>query len=184
MKQKKVFSAVALLLISVIALSLCSCGDYSKYGAEEYDRGVKKDSVMPRTNQFTDSEEIFTKHFHKDLLVFLSDTYILIAKFNEENYNSRKESLLSSGEFQTETVVNPYREESRDLNEEHSPSFELDGFHFGYLLLSEYPKKMYFIGYKDETRQIAYVWYEDKDLDYIETEFDQFLREYGWECPE
>jgi hypothetical protein len=174
---RKTFSVLALVLISVIALSLCSCCDYSKYGAEEYDRGVEKDSVMPRTNQFTDSEEIFTKHFHWDALVFLSDTYILIAKFNEDNYNSRKEALLSSGGFETEPIKEP---DYGDI----ATSFELDGFNFGYLLLSEYPKKMYFIGYKDETRQIAYVWFDDPDLDSIETEFDQFLREYGWECPE
>ena len=166
------------MLISVIALSLCSCFEstHSDYSVEAYEEGFRYSDVMPHVDQFEDSEGVFTKHFQRDYLFFRSHTYILIAKFDRDNYEKRKSKNLSAGGFKTEPIEEP---EYGDI----AASFELDGFHFGYLLGSKYPKRMYFTGYKDETRQIAYVWFDDPDKDYITEQFDQFLRENGWECP-
>ena len=64
--------------------------------------------------------------------------------------------------------------------------FELDGFEFQMLSLSEYglyyPKEMVFIGVSEEDNAIAYVYYYDFDLDYISQSFPDFLiEECGWE---
>ena len=179
MKRRTIVSAAALVLICAIALSLCSClySIHTDYSVEAYEKGLRYSSVMPRPDQFGDSEEVFTKHFQVDYAFFRSHTYILIAKYDREKYEEKRDLLLSSGGFETEPIKEP---DYGDI----ATSFELDGFHFGYLLLSEYPKRMYFIGYRDETRQIAYVWFDDPDKDYITEQFDQFLRENGWECPE
>ncbi|MBQ4254240.1 MAG: HTH domain-containing protein, partial [Erysipelotrichaceae bacterium] len=61
---------------------------------------------------------------------------------DREKYEEKRDRLLSSGGFETEPIKEP---DYGDI----ATSFELDGFHFGYLLLSEYPKRMYFIGYRD-----------------------------------
>ena len=64
--------------------------------------------------------------------------------------------------------------------------FTLDGFYFQMMSQKEYklyyPKTMAFIGISEENNEIAYVFYDDIDLDYIGGSLSDFLIEdCGWE---
>ncbi len=69
---------------------------------------------------------------------------------------------------------------------EKDASFELDGYRFKMLSTSEYglyyPKEIVFVGISEGNNEIAFVYFEDRDLDYIEDSFEDFLLdECGWE---
>ena len=63
--------------------------------------------------------------------------------------------------------------------------FQYDSFAFNVLDVNKYdltyPKKLVFVGFSDKKQEIAYVYYYNFDLDFIDTSFGEFLKEEcGW----
>ena len=115
------------------------------------------------------------------MLIFSSDAYTLCLSYDEENYQREKEKLLQTYVYQTEAISD---REGYDK----TPYFELGPYSFQMLSFVEYrddllyPKEMVFVGFSDEKQEIAIVFYDDFDLDYIDTSFPEFLKqECGWE---
>ena len=100
--------------------------------------------------------------------------------YSKEIFDRQKDSILNNYSFQ-ETVVD-YGEETI----EKETNFEFDGFEFQMLSLKEYnlyyPKQIVFVGISKKNNEIAFVFFDDIDLDYISDSFEEFLvEECGWE---
>ena len=108
-------------------------------------------------------------------------------KDNQEafNYGAMQEFGMRDDHFEEDDQIisRDTIEKSIDAGE---ASFTLDGFYFRMLSQNEYklyyPKTIAFIGVSEGSKEIAYVFYNDVDLDYIGSSFPDFLIEdCGWE---
>ena len=160
------------ILCLVVILSVSGCSKYiNETDTEIYNKMAAKNEVMPETDEIGSYTEVYTnKNIYNQVApIFKSETYTLIAKYEKEGYESQK-SIVSE----------KYSIESSGEDAD-SSSFDLDGFRFS--LLSEqyidYPKTLYFIGFNDADRAVAYIYFYDQDLDVIDQSYDKFLREYS-----
>lgn len=179
-KRKKKFfvivSIVVILIATVILFVVRSVhGSVVSTKMEDYENLTEVNSVLPSLTSLEKSEDLKFKHFHKNMILFSSDAYTLTAKYDEEEYAVAKSIVASKYEFQTKPI-----EESNK-----TPMFSLDKFDFRVVSFNHfeltYPRKILFIGMSDEKKEIAYVYYEDMDLDHINTSFEEFLKEEcGW----
>lgn len=179
-KRKKKFFVVvsiAVILIATVILFVVRSAHGSVVSTDlgEYEKIEDSNPILPSLTTLEKSEELKFKHFHKSMLLFSSDAYTLTAKYDDEEYIVAKSVIAAKYTFQTKAV-----EESNK-----SPTFSIDTFEFRVVSFDNfeltYPKKMLFIGTSDEKKEIAYIYYEDMDLDHINTSFEKFLKEEcGW----
>lgn len=110
--------------------------------------------------------------------IFEAHSYVLIVRYDTDTYAQQKEKLEADHTWLTAYLPG----ESSD--NEHNPVFEMDGFHFRAVEEKphHYPKYMLYVGTSDETREVAYIYFHDGDLDYLSPTVADFLREEtGWD---
>jgi len=104
--------------------------------------------------------------------IFMSTSYVLVCQFSDVEYSTEKEKLDEK-----------YSWTQRNFSGEFfgiKPYFELDGFSFRAVEDSDV-KEMFLVGTSDDTNEIAYVFFYDPDIDYIEGSFTDFVTtETGW----
>ena len=109
-------------------------------------------------------------------MFFISQIYTLKTSYNSENYLLEKQKILNKYTFRNKVPVLNTEEKSKKTE------FEIDTFNFKLLNIINYPKEIIFIGFSDEKKQIAYIYFFDTDLDYIPETFEEFLiYECDWE---
>lgn len=181
--MKKSFFAI--LLVIILLLTACyflGTRETVSHNILEWDYITETNDYLPSVSNMGSYEDLEFKHLHKDILTFKSDAYILIASYDkEETFNYQKQHLTEGLVFQD--VVKDYGDKER------MASFEFDGFEFQMLSLEEYelsyPERISFVGISEEKNKLAFIYFEDAELDYIDEEFSNFLiEECGWELTE
>lgn len=149
------------------------------YNKKYYTELTERVEVLPKINELGDYKDIHFKYYYKRVLFWLSKAYTLRVAYDDVNYEEVKKEILDRYEFQTEKFVD------YDNNEK-EPQVTIDSYNFNFLSLKEYklqayPKELIFVGFSDEKKEIAYVYFYDFDLDRLDESFEEFLRnECGW----
>ena len=186
MKHKTLMIIIAVTIVwMIMAAFLVHRFIWGNWSNNDLDRYIEltesSEKPLPKLDALGAFQDVQFKYYRKNMLIFFSDAYTLRLAYDEANYQREKEKLLQTYVYQTETISD---REGYDKE----PFFELNPFSFRMLSLAEYrdellyPKEMVFVGFSDETQEIAIVFYDDFDLDYIDTSFPEFLKqECGWE---
>lgn len=132
---------------------------------------------LPWLSELEPYEDCRFNYTARQFAIFESHSYILILEYDGETYTRQKEKLETAYSYVTGNLP------GGTSREEHSPEFEMDGFQFRAVGEDpyDYPQYMFFVGTSDETREVAYIYFHDPDLDYLNPTVADFLREEtGW----
>lgn len=170
-----IFVALAGLLVwSVLSDHIKTSSDINLYTQlVENEDNHPYAEYMPSLDELGEYESLDFYYYHKTMFVFHSDAYTLKVTYDEGEFETEKEKVLNNYSYRRKI---PLREE-KELKKD--PEFHIDTFEFKLLSTPEsdaYPKELTFIGISEETNEIAYVYYYDQDLDYIDTTFEEFLK--------
>ena len=187
MSKKKI---VLIVVSAILTLFIVLCGllgyyifgerDKVSYDINEWSNLEKTFTYLPSVEEMGEYSDLKSKYQHRDCFIFQSDAYVLRATYSKDIFDRQKDSILNNYSFQ-ETVID-YGEKTT----EKETNFEFDGFKFQMLSLEEYnlyyPKQIVFVGISEKNNEIAFVFFDDFDLDYIGDSFKDFLvDECGWE---
>lgn len=169
---------IALLLVLLTLLPLVGCGilanfrgvtlvDIEGYEEKRAELHYAKD-FLPTLSDLGEYVDISYSYKLTPILLFQSDTIALWVEYSPEVYEERKAALLSSYTFLEETQISP------DGEQYLSPpaAFTYKDYSFQTAVNSSnysYCKSFALIGVNDEKCQIAYLYFYDIDLDYIDT---------------
>ena len=138
---------------------------------------------MPLENELGEYRDLYTLCHHGTTIPFEWDAYTLVAEYYIGSYEEQKEIILAGYEFEgANSIVDKTGESIKT-------EFFTDGYRFRMLSDDEYcggeddefPERFYLIGVNDERKRIAFIYFDDPDLDCIE-DFPQFLSAYcGWD---
>ena len=135
---------------------------YNSSAIGAYTRAVSKHEEMPTKDEL--GEVVSSKYQYYCFTHFFShESYTLICKYTEEGYEEQKAALLDGYTYESEPIV----------DDEHvcEPNATVKGFTFRMLDSETYdlnhPKVVMLFGTNDETGEIAYIYFYDPDLDYI-----------------
>ena len=110
-------------------------------------------------------------HFHS---IFADLAHTVIAQYTQENFEKTVKDIEDKYSFAKASVK----------EEDPVPVFSLEDFDFRLIsheyLTESYPKSLSFIGINEKTREIAYVSFENMDLDSISDFSDFMSRACGW----
>ena len=106
--------------------------------------------------KFGEYESISNYKYHS-MAIFSQEAYTTILKYNEDDFKAVKSNIENSYNFYTTPVE----------NEEAEPVFSYEGFDFRVEISDWYPKEMNLVGINEKTLEIAYVSFQDYDLDSI-----------------
>ncbi len=182
MKKKILFGIVILAILCsvVFGAHYFLFDSLSSNDINKYEKLTEDKTVLPKIEDLGSYNDIEFKYYHKNMLIFSSDAYILKASYDKENYQKEKEEFSENYVYEEEMLTD-YRGYSQD------PNFEMDKYSFKMLSYDEYglqpyPHDMIFIGMSDESQEVAVIYYSDTDLDCVDSSFSDFLRsECGWE---
>lgn len=178
--QKRNFLIALLIVVILIATAIIFVvkpmfGSVVSTNLKTYEKIADRNGLLPNVSELGNNEGTKFRHFHKSVILFSSDAYILRVQYNDEDYMEHKSELELKYQYQLEPV-----EESTITTR-----FSIDTFDFRVVSFDNfelvYPNKILFVGMSDEKREIAYIYYEDMDLDHIDTSFEEFVKEEcGW----
>lgn len=159
-KIKYVFSIVALLMIPFV-LSSCSNWTVERYIYEYHREKYEAEDFLPRG--FASYDSVYYDYDKDISFIFETNTMMVKAKY-DDFYVAKKHEVEEIYDFLTEPV------ESDMLKGHYTvpvTEFEYNGFKMRVAAGGEYPKKFGIVGYNDETKEIAYLWFHDPDQDFI-----------------
>ena len=132
---------------------------------------------MPPLDTLGDTIDVDFKLTQHTTLIYASTAYLLIASYDEKEYNTQKQAVLQKYVFEEEPITDSF-------GKTFTVRFAVDGFDFGVLSMEEYdgwmPKRFYCIGTSDREHKIAYLCFLDLDLDQIPSWEDFLRRDCGW----
>ena len=161
MKKVKYIFTIAVFLLIPLVISSCSNWTVERYIYEYHREKYEAEDFLP--TGFASYESVYYDHNKKVLFFFVTDTMTVKVKY-DDFYIPYKHFLEEEYEFLTEPV------ESDMLDGHYTvpvTEFEYNGFHMRVADGGEYPKKFGIVGYNDETKEIAYLWFNDPDYDFI-----------------
>jgi hypothetical protein len=144
---------------------------------------------MPDIKNLPTYEKIYYKYYHKIVLplIFHSDTMLLVVTYNETIYDLEK-SKIDNYIYLNQRIFKKYENIDEITYLLPEPEFKINSFHFRVLEANQdnnfdYPHYIGIIATSDEKKSIAYLYFEDQDLDYIsidktEDEMVKFVKEY------
>jgi len=111
------------------------------------------------------------------MMIFMDESYTIICKYDEDEYQKQKELLEQDYVFQS----GPLKVKDHTCESE----VTIDGYHFRIVAIDSdkafiYPKRMMFIATNDDTKEIVYIAYENLDLDYIDSLESHITDSLGW----
>lgn len=174
---------IILIVILILAIIVGSLFIWDLLGfrvstkSKYYEELAISNKYLPTANSLPEHISVEYKYFQQNMLIFVSYSYTMIVEYDENTYNEQKE--IAHLPFENIDEFTTYNGDDNEIITNTSP-IELDGFSFK--MYSEfYPKYIYFIGTNDETNQIAYIYFEDTDLDVIDEPYSTFIKTYcGW----
>lgn len=131
--------------------------------------------VLPKLAELEPYEDMRYRYQAHRMGPFEAHAYIVIVRYAEADYYARKEQALKDYAL--------WEAEEWEKETYHMvPEFSMDGFDFRCIEGGSYPHAMLFIGTSDESREIAYIYFYDGDLDVISAGMEGFIREEtGWD---
>lgn len=178
-KSTKIILSVfgVILALAVICLSVFIyfvAGSYTSRCISIYEELCVEHEILPELDELGNYSDINFRKFHQNYAFFSSDAYTFKVIYDDENYELQKKQLDLNFMFQEEPIDNM---DEKDIE----PAFSYDGYDFRFLsddyLAFEFPKKIYLIGTNDDENTIAYIYFEDYDLDSLDT-VEYFMEEY------
>lgn len=184
MKKKYLFIFMIVLILSFIGFSKSNTTNINKY----LNSGTKIDAhaknFMPAIEGLPKYEDISYKYNHFSIILFETDTMTLVVNYDEETYEREKEKLTEKYKFLDQTVVSDF-----DKNKYYIPEYEFSINNYDFKVVdgndnykAKYPKSFGMIGISDEKKSIAYLYFYDYDLDYIENDNESpmvdFVKKY------
>lgn len=161
MKMIKYISAIISCLLIPVILSSCSSWTVKRYLYEFHREEFEAEDFLP--SGFASYESVYYYHDKRVVLWFVTDTMTVKAKY-DDFYESKKNEIKQSYKFLTDPIESDMLEGHYDVP---VTEFEYNGFHMRVADGGEYPKKFGIVGYNDETKEIAYLWFNDPDNDFI-----------------
>lgn len=168
-------SVFAVFVVLCVAFFVFICGSYTRMSLDIYEELCIEQEILPELNELGEYSDVKFRHFHQNMAVFSCDSYTLKVIYDDKNYELQKNLLDSTYMFQSDPI-----EDSENEYIEHC--FTYDGYDFRFLSLRnysqlDYPKKICLIGTNDEKNTIAYLYFEDTDLDSIGS-YEDFMEDY------
>ena len=159
-KIKHTATLIAFLLIPLV-LSSCSNWTVERYIYEYHREKYEAEDFLP--TGFASYDSVYYNHGRKNLIIFQTNTMTVKAKY-DDFYVSKKHEVEETYDFLTkpilsDTLIGHYLVPVTE--------FEYKGFCMRVAAGGEYPKKFGIVGYNDETKEIAYLWFNDSDRDFI-----------------
>ena len=158
---------IAMITITVFALTLCSCVKTDN-NIDNYSDDIKAyeaSSFMPgldKIGKYNDVE-YFSK---KDEGIFPEYSMQLVVKYDEEEFLKEKENLNSAYTYLEEPQKADFDDTVYTIPIE---SFSAYGYDFKISKFEDtvYPKNFGMVGVSDDNFEIVYLWLYAPDLDYI-----------------
>lgn len=126
---------------------------------------IEYENPMPSPESLGDAQSIIFQQYTGNF--WGEKAHILIARYDADVYEMKRAELDQRLVFQTE-AIEQYGDEPTI-----EPAFDMDGFHMRFAKLGrqpywlEFPKEICLIGTSDEACEIAYIYYDDVDLDCV-----------------
>lgn len=129
---------------------------------ERYNTLVEAVDFLPKIDELNNYSN-FTFKFTETKGLFSSCSYILKVSFSKEEFNNEK-NRISENYYYDKYITDVIRVDTFDFKLLDFEKYELS-----------YPKSIVFIGISEPTNEVVYIYYEDKDLDYIEGNLEDFI---------
>lgn len=177
-----------LIFMIVLMVSFTGCSKYSTDIQKYLNSGTNIDTdaknFMPKLEELPKYQDISYKYNHSSIILFESDAITLVVEYDEETYEKEKEKLTEKYKFLDQKVVSDF-----DKDKYYIPEYEFQINNYDFKVVEEsdnykakYPKSFGIIGTSDEEKSIAYLYFYDSDLDYIEEDNESpmvdFVKEY------
>ena len=158
---------IAMIAITVIALTLCSCVKTDN-NIDNYSDDIKAyeaSSFMPGLDNIGKYNDV--EYFsRKDESIFPEYSMQLVVKYNEEEFLKEKEILNTAYTYLESPQKADFDDTAFTIPIE---EFSAYGYDFKITKFEDtvYPKNFGMVGISDEKFEIAYLWIYSPDLDYI-----------------
>lgn len=165
------------ILTTFLLLSFTGCGTTKSRSSEKYlnswtmiDTPAKK--FMPDLDMLPIDYGISYNYNHIYRVLFETDTLTLVVNYSEEIYKKEKERLLKEYKYLDHKVIS-----NSDSEKYYIPEYEFEVNTYNFKVVDEYetykaqyPNSFGIIGFSDENKNIAYLYFYDTDLDYISSD--------------
>lgn len=162
-KIKYIFSIVAFLMIPLV-LSACSNWTVERYIYEYHREKYEAEDFLP--SGLSSYESVKYNHDKKMALWLATDTMTVKVKY-DDFYVAKKHEVEQTYKFLTEPVKYKGFIDGEGYYNIPATEFEYNGFYMRVVDGGEYPKKFGIVGWNDETKEIAYLWFYDPDRDFL-----------------
>lgn len=179
------------IIIFAIIVILCFIGfskpnktDKKEYLNSGSEIDIHAKSFMPLIEDLPKYLDMSYKYNHASIILFETDTIMLVVSYDEETYKKEKEKLAEKYKFLDHKVVSDF-----DKNKYYIPEYQFSINNYDFQVAdgndnyqAEYPKSFGMIGISDNKKSIAYLYFYDYDLDYIQSDnenpMSDFVKKY------
>ncbi len=180
MKKKYFFIFIIVLILIFIGFSKSNATNIKKYlnNGSQIDTYAK--NFMPANEDLPKYKDISYKYSHFSIVLFETEAITLVVKYDEETYEKEKEKLTEKYEFLDHKVVSDF-----DKSKYYIPEYEFSINNYDFKVAdskdnyeADYPKSFGMIGISDEEKSIAYLYFYDGDLDYIQNDENSHMADF------
>lgn len=175
--MRVVLTMILLLLTTAVYIFFTLFGPTIEFRAFENEKEINiyynennRDYDDFNFEKYGNYESISNYKYHS-IGIFSQEAYTTILKYNEDNFEAEKRKIENSYKFYSTPIENDGAD----------PVFSYEGFDFRIEICDWYPKEMNLVGINEETLEIAYISFQDYDLDSM-SDYEWFLDFYcGWQ---
>lgn len=172
MRKKYYLIFISILILIFFGIVYSNATSIKKYLNNGTNIDTYAKDFMPAIEDLPEYQNISYKYNHFSLVLFETEGITLIVKYDEETYEDEKKKLAEKYEFLDHKVFSIF-----DQSKYYIPEYEfsINNYIFKVADSSEnyqaaYPKSFGMIGISDEEKSIAYLYFLDLDLDYIDND--------------
>lgn len=181
--EEKKSKMVADIIISIVIIAVIIAVIWWAFGytnssnIAHYNNFAEEFKYIPETTEIGNYKNIEVNHYQKRMLFSKFDVYTLTAQYVDDMYLKENKSINERYIFEQDII--------RDDTANVQPLFQVEDFSFRMLSFEHYnlcyPKEIVFIGTSDKTKEITFICFNDKSLDFIDMPLSKFLIEIcGW----
>lgn len=180
---RTVLCVILVVVAMVLSLGLAVFGEFSMLTQMKGDDALETYSVVaaeipefPEVSELGAPERTEYYHFSSIFAVFFDcDCDILICSYDDDEYTRHKEMLDTQYKFRQEPAA--------AHGHQVEPTAMVDGYEFRMVESKKafsFPKRMVYVATNDEVGEIAYLYYVDEDLDWIDYMEEHIQNDFGW----
>lgn len=171
---------IGILILIGIKFTNSNKTNINKYLNNESKIDMYAKSFMPDINDLPKYQDISYKYNKSSIILFETETIILVVNYDEETYEKEKEKLTEKYKFLNHKVISNF-----DKSKYSIPKYEFSINSYNFKVPDEnenyeaiYPKSFGIVGISDEKKSIAYLYFYDFDLDYISGDKDSSMANF------